>query len=138
MYIGKVTDSNENLLVQESYFSNDLSFANTDKKKNMANKLHRQFSHPTAEKLISLLKDADIIDEELFKLIIDLTSKCEICLKYKKPKPRPVVGFPIARVFNETVALDLKEWSSNTLFLHMIFGLTPHRLLLFILHLRTC
>ena len=46
------------------------------------------------------------------------------CFKHNKAKPRPIVGFPLAKCFNETVALDLKEWSSNTWFLHMIDHLT--------------
>ena len=37
--------------------------------------------------------------------------KCEICIEYKRTKPQPAVGFPLAKTFNETVAIDLKEWS---------------------------
>ena len=33
----------------------------------------------------------------------------EICFKYKKPRPRPTVSFPLVKRFNETVAIDLKE-----------------------------
>ena len=29
----------------------------------------------------------------------------------KETKPRQVVGFSLAKTFNETMAMDLKEWS---------------------------
>ena len=74
--------------------------------------------------LISLLKDANVDDEELIAIINDVSDNCEICFKHNKPKPRPIVGFPLAKRFNETVAHHLKEWSSNTWFLHMIDHLT--------------
>ena len=94
------------------------------KKRNIALKLHSQFSHPNAQKLISLLKDANVDDKELIAIINDVSDNFETCFKHNKPKPRPIVGFPSAKHFNETVALDLKEWSSNTWFLHMIDHLT--------------
>ena len=75
--------------------------------------LHRQFSHPHSERLLSLLQDCEINDEELKSYIKDLDEKCDICIKYKKTKPRLVVGFPLAKIFNETMAMDLKEWSHD-------------------------
>ena len=33
---------------------------------------------------------------------------CEACAKFRKPCPRPVVSFPMATKFNETVSMDLK------------------------------
>ena len=90
------------------------------KKRNIALKLHCQFSHPNAQKLISLLKDANVDDKELIAIINYVSDDCETFFKHNKPKPRPIVGFPLAKHFNETVAFDLKEWSSNTWFLHMI------------------
>ena len=29
----------------------------------------------------------------------------------KKTKPRQAVGFSLAKIFNETMTMDLKEWS---------------------------
>ena len=48
----------------------------------------------------------------------------EICFKYKKLKRRPILSFPPAKRFNETVALDTKEWTSSTWFLHVLDYLT--------------
>ena len=43
----------------------------------------------------------------------DLDEKCNICIKYKRTKPRPVVGFPLAETFHEKMDIDLKEWSHD-------------------------
>ena len=41
-------------------------------------------------------------------------------IKYKKPVPRPVVGFAWATDFNQTVGMDLKELGPSLWFLHII------------------
>ena len=46
-------------------------------------------------------------------MVKNINSDCSVCQKYKKAKPKPVVSFPVATNFNETVALDMKEWKSN-------------------------
>ena len=69
-----------------------------------------------------LFEDAGINGVETFK-ILEISQSCEICKKYKKTPPTPIVGFPIAKVFNESVAMDLKEWkhgSQKTWFLHLV------------------
>ena len=57
-----------------------------------------------------------------FEIIDCLEENCEVCQKFKKPKPKPNVGFPLAKRFNQTVTLHLKEWSSSSKiwFLHLI------------------
>ena len=44
--------------------------------------------------------------------------KCEVCLKFKKPDPKPVAACPLARECNETVALDLHELDNNLYYAH--------------------
>ena len=94
----------------------------TIEKEKVARKLHCQFRHPASTKLKGLLTDADVIDKELSEIIDPLDGNHEICQKFKKPKPKPIVGFPLAKHFNQTVALDFKEWSSSPKiwFLHLI------------------
>ena len=82
-------------------------------------KLHRQFSHCTAIQLKNLLKSAGVEDERYNKIIDEISENCEICLKYKKVKPRPVVGLSRGRYFNDIVAMDLKKLHECTI-LHMI------------------
>ena len=59
----------------------------------IAKKLHRQFSHPSGKKLCDLVIDAGVRDAEFIKILKELPHSCEICLRYKKAQPRPVVGF---------------------------------------------
>ena len=76
---------------------------NTEKRK-ITEKLHKQFGHSNPEKLKSLLKDAGNSVPELSNMVDEICKKCEVCLKFKKPDPKPVVAYPLAREFNETVA----------------------------------
>ena len=78
------------------------------KSKKIVIKLHCQFSHPSSDKLNTLLKDININDKELFDMVKNINSNCKVYQKYKKPKPKLVVSFLLAKKFNDTLALDLK------------------------------
>ena len=52
-------------------------------KKKVALKLHQQFAHGPSKTNISLVKDANVEDQELFKSIIDAEDNCQICNRYK-------------------------------------------------------
>ena len=94
-------------------------------RKTRLQKLHKKFAHPTAERLIKLLKEsAKVKDDELFGEIKKITESCEFCKKHKKSAPRPTVGLPLSTKFNEVVAMDLKMLSDGTWFLHCIDTLT--------------
>ena len=83
------------------FLSTNLRDKSNEEKVKIAAKLHRQFAHPHSGKMKLLLRDAQIIYKDLEKYLDDLDNTCEVCLKYKKPKPRPVVGFPMAKTFNK-------------------------------------
>ena len=88
--------------------------------KKMASKLHKQFAHPTAEKLIKLLRNANKSSDNLENEIKTYSKNCEICFKLQKPKPTPVVAMPLATDFNGAVAIDLKYWQKSVLFMVMV------------------
>ena len=113
--MGKIVDDNhDKVLKSESIlFCDDVNELSNVEKEIIAIKLHRQFSHPSSDKLIPLLKDANINDKQLFDMVKNINGNCKVCQKYKKPKPKPIASFPLAKTFTETVALDLKEWKSN-------------------------
>ena len=75
-------------------------------------KLHRQFGHATSEKIINLLHKAQINDRNLEENLVKVTNNCEICLRYKRAPPRPVVSLPMANHFNETISMDLKSYEN--------------------------
>ena len=82
--------------------------------RNIARKLHRQFCHPSSEKLIRLIRNTSIKNKKkLENEIRSTTEKCITCIKFKRRIPRPPVCFPMATTFNETVAMDLKIWGKN-------------------------
>ena len=82
----------------------------------IATKLHKQFAHPTSDKLKKFLLGAGRNDQLLLKAIDEVTEKCETCIKYKRQRPRPVVALSMGNVFNETVAMDLKVWKQGLYF----------------------
>ena len=82
-------------------------------------KLHRQFAHPSAERLIKLVLSQGKECEDLVKAIQEVTNNCEVCIVYRRPPPRPVVGFSMATRFNQCVAMDLKKFGKVWV-LHMI------------------
>ena len=90
--------------------------------KRQAKKLHLQFAHATSDKLSKLLKSAGLPwcnDKALMDEIKNVERDCETCSRYKKAPPRPVVGLPMAKAFNECVAMDLKFFRGKII-LHMI------------------
>ena len=97
----------------------------TPDNKSKAKKLHQQFGHPSSERLIKLVKNSGETNEELITSIIEITNNCDICKKYKKSPPRPVVTLPVATEFNQMIAMDIKVFKNNDIyFLHVIDHLT--------------
>ena len=81
--------------------------------------MHRQFGHSTSEKLKKLTKSSNIDDKELLEIIDTIDNKCQVCMKYKKAKLRPYVGFSLSKDFNDVVAVDLKP-TNGIHILHII------------------
>ena len=90
-----------------------------DSKRKACQKLHVQFGHARTERIHSLLKDAKISDKEIFDLVKEAEENCQTCIKYKRPKARPVVGLSLARDFNENVSMDIKFYKTIP-WLHLI------------------
>ena len=97
-----------------------------DELKRKVIKLHKQFAHPHPNRLINLLKDAHVDSKVVFDMVKDVSASCDTCKRYKKSPLRPVVGFPLARDFNEVIAVDLKSIGDNIYILHMIDHLTRY------------
>ena len=83
-------------------------------------KLHKQFVHPPKKKLITLIKDAGAWKENLIEDIDKIYQSCQTCKQYAKTPARPVVSMPMAKGFNEKVAMDLKVWKDGKYILHMV------------------
>ena len=55
-------------------FCDDVNELPNDEKQKIVIKLHRQFIHSSSDKLITLLKDADINYKELFDMVKNINS----------------------------------------------------------------
>ena len=89
------------------------------KKVAIASKLHRKFGHSTLQKLKKVLKSSNADDRELLEIIVTIDNKYQVCMKYKKTKLRPSVGFLLSKDLNDVVAMDLKSTNSIHI-LHII------------------
>ena len=101
-------DSSEEVKEEINLYCKELS-EKTVSQKQVAEKLHHQFSHAKSGKLKVLLRDAEVIDKDLEDLSDRLDDSCSICKKCRRPKPQPVVGLPMTKMFNETVGMDRRS-----------------------------
>ena len=56
----------------------------------------------------------------MIDIVDDITSTCDNCIKYKKTRPWPAVGLPMASDFNEAVVMDLVNIGNWIWFMHLI------------------
>lgn len=82
-------------------------------------KLHKQYGHPGKSSFVKHIQVADMWDEKLRPIVDKIYESCSICQQFASARPRPVVSLPMASIFNETVAIDLKAWK-NVWILYMI------------------
>ena len=83
-------------------------------------KWHKQFSHPPASKLLNLLSRAKVSHTAMPGIIENISANCETCLRYRKPPHKPAVSIPLAKRFNETIAMDLKDIRPGIKILHIV------------------
>ena len=79
-----------------------------------AKKLHQNFSHGDSNKIIKLMRQAGFDQKAIEEELIKCESKCEICLKVKRAKPRPKICLPLADTFNGCISIDLKMIKPET------------------------
>ena len=101
-------DQNESIPV-ENVCAVTLQEMDDKKRHDSLLKLHRQFAHPPKKRLIGLLKDAGVWRDDYEQTISEIDPKCELCKTYAKTPPKPVVSMPMAKEFNDKVAMDLKQ-----------------------------
>ena len=84
-------------------------------------KLHRQFRHNSAKATEDLLRNAGLLTNDIRRINKEVVADCDICKQYKKTPARPVIALPIAKKFNDVVAMDLKIVKNGELyFIHFI------------------
>ena len=79
-------------------------------------KLHRQFRHQSEKVTEDMMRRAEVLTLELKRINQNVVKDCEICNRYKRTRPRPIVSLPLARRFNEVIAMDLKVVKNGSLY----------------------
>lgn len=82
-------------------------------------KLHKQFSHPSYDKLKHLIEGAGQWKTEFSGVLKSICENCNTCKLFQRTPSRPIVALPLASSFNEIVCMDLKSWKSRYI-LHII------------------
>ena len=61
-------------------------------------------------------------------IILSKIADCNVCKKSKKATRQPVVAITLAKVLNETIAMNLKYWSDDTKtwFSHTVYHVTQY------------
>ena len=106
--------------ISDVLFSVNVDGMDTAAMRATATKWHKQFAHPPAHKLLKLLESAGINNPDMKAAIEDISNKCQTCQKFKKTPTKPVVAFPLASRFNETVAIDLKDIRPGTKIINIV------------------
>ena len=101
--------SNHEVTISEVQFS--AAEMSTSELLKTITKLHRQFAHPTAANLRTLLQNAGVFDDRMADCLAEVSRQCRVCHVIGKTLIRPVVALPRATEINDLVALDLKYWS---------------------------
>ena len=103
--------------------TNGNKMINEDAKK-VAEKLHRQFGHCTAERLNKLIKDSKLWEHEketkVIESVFSISKNCLPCQRFKKTPPVPIVSLPLSSTFNEAVSMDLIVIKQGKYILHII------------------
>ena len=92
-----------------------------------AEHIHRYFAHASSAKISEIVKQSTLPDrKEIIEELWRLDKSCEVCMKHKRESPRRRVALPQGKIFNDVVALDLKQLSDKSLILHAVDTLTRY------------
>ena len=99
----------------------DIQKLSKHQKTTKALKLHKQFSHAPANRLLKLVDNSSINDKEFRDCVKEVCDTCSFCRTYKPAPLKPAVGLPLASNFNDVVCMDLVEFEHNKKWiLHLI------------------
>ena len=86
-------------------FTVDLKTISDKDRKKELKKLHCVFGHPSAVKLIDLLKDAQIWNPDYSAVLDQIVEECETCQRFRKTPSRSKVALPLSHSFNDIVCI---------------------------------
>lgn len=89
-------------------------------------KLHRRFSHPSADRLYKMLKNArpDETSQNTLDILENLTRRCDVCQRIQSAPVRSRVSFDTENLrFNEEIYMDVM-YIGHARILHVVDALT--------------
>ena len=116
-YILPLINNCEKVKTNTVYFLGVYSEGKTTRQ--ILDKLHKQFGHPTVRRLRNLIIDAKLWKAEYLGILEDINAKCKVCHTYKKTPMRSVVSLRMGDFFNDVIVMDLKQIKSGYI-LHII------------------
>ena len=118
MYLMNKPDNVENVFTNDVLAVDLLNLSEREQFK-AVEKLHKQFGHTPREKFKTFLKEANVWSKKIESHLDNIMKSCEGCIKRLRNPDKPVVSMPMAKSFNEKVAIDLKVWKGKYI-LHMV------------------
>ena len=118
MKLIETTGEDENIISNDVLAVDILNLTEKEQLK-AVEKLHKQFGHTPREKFKTFLKEANIWNKDIERHLDRIMKSCEGCIKRLRNPDKPVVSLPMAKSFNEKVAIDLKIWKDKYI-LHMV------------------
>ena len=76
-------------------------------------KIHENLAHKSEDQLLHAYRNAGKLTKKVREFIKIVTSRCNVCKKYKKSFPKPKVTLPKVTDFNQVVAIDLKQFDNK-------------------------
>ena len=76
-------------------------------------RVHENTNHKSEENLLHAYREANVLDDNVRKLIKKVCENCKICQKFKKSQSKPKVALPKVTDFNQVVTLDLKQFDGK-------------------------
>ena len=118
-YILPLIQKNQEVFNVNEIFAVDLKSCSFEECKRALNKLHKQFGHRPKKCFVDLLKGANVWSKDMDNMLDNIIDNCEGCILRKRNPDKPAVAMPMAKEFNEKVAIDLKVWKGGYI-LYMI------------------
>ena len=76
-------------------------------------KIHENLAHKSEDQMLHAYRNAGKLSKKVRDFIKIVTSRCQVCKKYKKSFPKPKVTLPKVTDFNQIVSLDLKQFDKK-------------------------
>ena len=75
--------------------------------------MHENTNHKSQENSLHAYREANVLDDNVRKLIKKVCENCKVCQKFKKSQSKPKVALPKVTDFNQVVTLDLKQFDGK-------------------------